>query len=126
MGCGIPIAESHDWIYTSVGVHPHDAAKVESRHYSLIEDMASNPRVLAIGETGLTGVYVASAVGAESQAAGIVALVAFLVGLLISNSIVTVVSTGDHELLIATVVGGKLRQPDARPYVHVRKNGLRY
>jgi len=57
MGCGIPIAESHDWIYASVGVHPHDAAKVEERHYSKIEQLARHPKVLAIGETGLDFYY---------------------------------------------------------------------
>jgi high-affinity nickel-transport protein len=44
-------------------------------------------------ETGTQALVIATAVGAQSQAAGIVALVAFLVGLLISNSVVTVVST---------------------------------
>ena len=53
MGCGIPVAQSHDWIYTSVGVHPHDAAKMEGRHYSLMEQLAKYERVVAIGETGL-------------------------------------------------------------------------
>ena len=53
MGCGIPIAETHDWIYTSVGVHPHDAAKVEARHADMMKDLAAHRRVLAIGETGL-------------------------------------------------------------------------
>jgi TatD DNase family protein len=53
MGCGIPIAEAHDWIFTSVGIHPHDASKVEERHYGLIEDLARHRKVLAIGETGL-------------------------------------------------------------------------
>jgi TatD DNase family protein len=57
MGCGIPIAESRDWIYTSVGVHPHDAVKVEERHYSLIENLAAHSRVLAVGETGLDYYY---------------------------------------------------------------------
>jgi len=33
---------------------------------------------------------------------------------------------GDHELLIARVEGGQLRATDARPWVHVRKNGLSY
>jgi len=32
----------------------------------------------------------------------------------------------DHELLIARVTGGQMLQPDGRPYVHVRKSGLRY
>ena len=57
MGCGIPVAESRDWIYASVGVHPHDAAKVEERHYSQIEQLARHPKVLAIGETGLDFYY---------------------------------------------------------------------
>jgi TatD DNase family protein len=57
MGCGIPIAEAHDWIHTSVGIHPHDAAKVEERHYSLLEDLSRKDKVVAIGETGLDYYY---------------------------------------------------------------------
>jgi TatD DNase family protein len=57
MGCGIPIAESVDWIYTTVGIHPHDAAKVTGRHYLLLEELAGHPKVLAIGETGLDYFY---------------------------------------------------------------------
>ena len=57
MGCGIPIAEAHDWIYTSVGVHPHDAVKVEERHYSLMEQLSKHQKVVAIGETGLDYYY---------------------------------------------------------------------
>jgi TatD DNase family protein len=57
MGCGIPFAEKHDWIYTSVGIHPHDASKVEERHYALMEQTARHPRVIAIGETGLDYYY---------------------------------------------------------------------
>ena len=57
MGCGIPVAEKHEWIYTSVGVHPHDAAKVEERHYSLMEQLSKHQKVVAIGETGLDYYY---------------------------------------------------------------------
>ncbi len=53
MGCGIPVAEAYDWICTSVGVHPHDAVKVEERHFELLEKLAGHPKVVAIGETGL-------------------------------------------------------------------------
>ena len=53
MGFGIPIAEAHHWIYTSVGVHPHDAAKVVEAHYAQMEVLAKHPKVVAIGETGL-------------------------------------------------------------------------
>ena len=53
MGCGIPIAAAHDWVWTSVGIHPHDAAKAEARHFDQMEHLAASPRVIAIGETGL-------------------------------------------------------------------------
>lgn len=53
MGCGIPFAEAYRWVYTTVGVHPHDASKVEERHFELMERLSKHPRVLAIGETGL-------------------------------------------------------------------------
>ena len=53
MGCGIPIAEAHDWICTSVGIHPHDAAKAEERHFDSMESFAKNSKVAAIGEAGL-------------------------------------------------------------------------
>jgi TatD DNase family protein len=57
MNCGIPLAEAHEWIYTSVGVHPHDASKVEERHYADMEAYSKHPKVLAIGETGLDYYY---------------------------------------------------------------------
>ena len=57
MGCGIPIADAHEWIFTSVGVHPHDAGKVEERHYRQIEELSKHPKVVAIGETGLDYYY---------------------------------------------------------------------
>lgn len=53
MGCGVPIAEKNDWIYTTAGVHPHDAARVETRHYALLRETARHEKVVAIGEAGL-------------------------------------------------------------------------
>jgi len=41
------------WLDASVGVHPHDAAKVDDAGWRQIVAMASDPRVVAIGETGL-------------------------------------------------------------------------
>lgn len=57
MGCGIPIAGSYDWIYTTVGVHPHDAARMEPRHLTLLEELVEQEKVVAIGETGLDFYY---------------------------------------------------------------------
>src|SRR4051812_3341439 len=53
MGCGIPIAEEYDWIHTSLGIHPHDAANATEQHFQKMMELARNPRVIAIGETGL-------------------------------------------------------------------------
>lgn len=53
MGCGIPLAQAIDWVFTTVGVHPHDANLMETDHLKLMEDLARNPYVLAIGEAGL-------------------------------------------------------------------------
>ena len=57
MRCGIPFAETHDWVYTSAGVHPHDASRIEERHYGMMRELAAHPKVVAIGETGLDYYY---------------------------------------------------------------------
>ena len=41
------------WLDAAVGVHPHDAAKVDDGGWARIAAWALDPRVLAIGETGL-------------------------------------------------------------------------
>ena len=49
LGC----VERFDWLDAAVGVHPHDAAKVDDAGWASIVAWASDPRVVAIGETGL-------------------------------------------------------------------------
>jgi TatD DNase family protein len=41
------------WLDAAVGVHPHDAARVDDAGWSQIVGWAADPRVVAIGETGL-------------------------------------------------------------------------
>lgn len=41
------------WLDAAVGVHPHDADKVDGTGWRSIVAWASDPRVVAIGETGL-------------------------------------------------------------------------
>ena len=57
MACGIPYAEKYDWIFSTVGVHPHEARLLEPRHLTMMEEHASHPKVLAIGEIGLDYFY---------------------------------------------------------------------
>jgi TatD DNase family protein len=47
------LAERFDWLDIGVGVHPHDAARVDDASWARIVAMAGDERVVAIGETGL-------------------------------------------------------------------------
>jgi len=49
----LALAERFDWLDIGVGVHPHDAAKVDDTGWARIVEMAQDERVVAIGETGL-------------------------------------------------------------------------
>ena len=49
----IPFAEQHDWIYATVGVHPHDASVATEEHFAQLEELGRHPRVIAWGEMGL-------------------------------------------------------------------------
>ena len=49
----LALVERIPWLDASVGVHPHDAAKVDDRGWARIVDWASREEVAAIGETGL-------------------------------------------------------------------------
>jgi TatD DNase family protein len=49
----LELAARWPWLDASVGVHPHDAAKVTEAGWARIEAWARDDRVVAIGETGL-------------------------------------------------------------------------
>lgn len=49
----IALAEAHEFIYASVGVHPHDAATVTDEILEELRRLAAHPKVVAVGETGL-------------------------------------------------------------------------
>jgi TatD DNase family protein len=53
LGAAIPFAEQHDWIYASVGIHPHEARHATDAHYRELDQLARHPRVIAWGEIGL-------------------------------------------------------------------------
>jgi TatD DNase family protein len=51
--CAVKIADSHESVYASIGVHPHDAAKATPQTLDDLRALASNPKVIAFGEIGL-------------------------------------------------------------------------
>src|SRR5713101_3793139 len=53
LDAALPFAEQHDWIYATVGVHPHEARLAEERHFARLAELARHPRVIAWGEIGL-------------------------------------------------------------------------
>jgi TatD DNase family protein len=46
-------AERYPFIYATIGVHPHDAAKATPETFARLRDLAGHPKVLAFGEIGL-------------------------------------------------------------------------
>ena len=57
LDAAIPFAEEHDWIYATVGIHPHDASAATDEHFARLEELARHPRVIALGELGLDYYY---------------------------------------------------------------------
>jgi TatD DNase family protein len=53
LASAVPIAERHDWIYATVGIHPHEARQAEEKHFDLLRTAGRHPKVLGLGEIGL-------------------------------------------------------------------------
>lgn len=47
------LAEEYPYIYTTVGVHPHEARLLDDNLYSKLMDLSQHPKVIAWGEIGL-------------------------------------------------------------------------
>jgi TatD DNase family protein len=57
LDAALPLAEAHDWIYTTVGIHPHEAREVTDAHLDELARLAKHPKVIAWGEIGLDYFY---------------------------------------------------------------------
>ena len=55
--CGIRIAEKYDFIYATLGIHPHEARLADEAAYQRMERLAKHPKVIAWGEIGLDYYY---------------------------------------------------------------------
>ena len=57
LNAAIPFAEAHDWIYATVGIHPHEAKDATEEHFARLDDLAKHPKVIGWGEMGLDYYY---------------------------------------------------------------------
>jgi TatD DNase family protein len=55
--CGIRLAEKYDFIYATLGIHPHEARLADEAAYQHMERLAMHPKVIAWGEIGLDYFY---------------------------------------------------------------------
>ena len=57
LDAALPFAEKYEWIYTTVGIHPHEAKDVTEAHLNELARLAKHPKVIAWGEIGLDYFY---------------------------------------------------------------------
>jgi TatD DNase family protein len=57
LDCAIKLAQQYDWIYATVGVHPHEAELAKPSDFDELERLAKSPKVIAWGEIGLDYFY---------------------------------------------------------------------
>jgi len=57
MDCGIKLAEQYEFIYATVGIHPHEARLATDAVLTELTQLAKRPKVIAWGEIGLDYFY---------------------------------------------------------------------
>ena len=55
--CALKIAEQHDWIFASTGLHPHEASVATESDYEEMSRLAQYEKIIAWGEIGLDFFY---------------------------------------------------------------------
>ena len=51
--CALRLAEQHDWMHATVGIHPHEARLATAANLNQLAEWAKNPKIVAWGEIGL-------------------------------------------------------------------------
>ena len=57
LDCALKLAEQHDFLYASIGVHPHEAELAKESDLAELEQLSRRPKVIAWGEIGLDYYY---------------------------------------------------------------------
>jgi TatD DNase family protein len=57
LDCALKISEQNDFIYATIGIHPHEAKLATDPDFAELEQLAHKPKVIAWGEIGLDYYY---------------------------------------------------------------------
>jgi len=57
LDAALPFTETYDWIYATIGIHPHEAEQVRPQHLEQLATLAERKKVIAWGEIGLDYFY---------------------------------------------------------------------
>jgi TatD DNase family protein len=57
LDCAIQLAEQHEFIYATIGIHPHEAKLARDTDFEEMAQLAKRPKVIAWGEIGLDYFY---------------------------------------------------------------------
>src|SRR5438270_4551899 len=53
LDCAIKLSQQYDWVYATVGIHPHEAALATPADFDELQRLVGEPKVIAWGEIGL-------------------------------------------------------------------------
>jgi TatD DNase family protein len=57
LDAALSFAEQNNWIYATIGIHPHEAKLATDEHFARLDQLSKHPRVIAWGEIGLDYYY---------------------------------------------------------------------
>jgi TatD DNase family protein len=55
--CGIRLAEKYDFMYATIGIHPHEARLADQTALDRMQQLARHPKIIGWGEIGLDYYY---------------------------------------------------------------------
>ncbi len=57
LDCAVKLADQHEFLYATIGIHPHEAKLATEADFVQLEQLAQKPKVIAWGEIGLDYYY---------------------------------------------------------------------
>jgi TatD DNase family protein len=57
LDCAVKLSREHEWVYATVGIHPHEAELAKQKDFDELQHLAGESKVIAWGEIGLDYFY---------------------------------------------------------------------